>query len=429
MHTQTKKLASSFKLACLPVLVALCGVAPATAQEALDNDKLFKEGIFLREQGQTFSAIEALETVLSNNPALNRARLELAVAYFRAMNYDQAKQQAQKVIDDPKTPDNVRLAVEAFLAEIKRDQVALLASRNTWEFNGSLGGQYDTNVNVGPGAATLPGGLVLAPGSTPRSDWAAVLQAGATHTYNSPSVIRLGETAARLIWQTSAGVYHKQYFNETEFNLTALSVSTGPGVIVPNKWRAKLNLQVDGLYLGGNYLGLYTSISPTVVMQMKNGELTWDALVLKKDFDRAVDDGRNSHFYQTGISYGHLLMQGKLALQGGVHIFKEDASAARFSNDGWEAFGGINAAAWENGNVYGRYSYKETKFDGIEPVFALARDEAEKRFEVGFGHGFKEGLMKGWRLSGSWQRTENDSNVNIYTYKRQVTGVTIGRSF
>ncbi len=142
-----------------------------------------------------------------------------------------------------------------------------------------------------------------------------------TPTIRRPSV-RLGETAARFIWQTSAGVYHKQYFNETEFNLTALSVSTGPGVIVPNKWRAKLNLQVDGLYLGGNYLGLYTSISPTVVMQMKNGELTWDALVLKKDFDRAIDNGRNSHYYQTGVSYGHLLMQGKLALQGGVHVLR-----------------------------------------------------------------------------------------------------------
>jgi tetratricopeptide (TPR) repeat protein len=235
-----------FRLACIPLLLSLGG--SVLAQEAVDNDKLFKEGIFLREQGQTFSAIEALETVLSNNPSLNRARLELAVAYFRAMNYDQAMQHAKKVLDDPKTPDNVRLAIESFLAEIKRDQVALLASRNTWEFYGSLGGQYDTNVNVGPGAATLPGGLVLAPGSTPRSDWAAVLQGGATHTYNSPSVVRIGETAGRFIWQTGLGVYHKQYFNETQFNLTALSVSTGPGIIVPNKWRAKLNLQLDGLY-------------------------------------------------------------------------------------------------------------------------------------------------------------------------------------
>lgn len=429
MHTQKNQLASSFKLASLPLVLAMAGITPTVAQEAVDNDKLFKEGVFLREQGQTFSAIEALETVLSNNPSLNRARLELAVTYFRAMNYEQAKLQAQQVLDNPNTPENVRLAVEAFLAEIKRDHVALLASRNTWEFNGSLGGQYDTNVNVGPGGATLPGGLVLAPGSTPRHDWAAVLQAGATHTYNSPTVMRIGETAARFIWQTSAGLYHKQYFNEPDFNLTALSVSTGPGLIVPNKWRAKLNLQVDGLYLGGNYLGLYTSISPTVVMQFRNGELTWDALVLKKDFDRAIDDGRNSQFYQTGVSYGHLLMQGKLALQGGVHVFKEDASASRFSNDGWEAFGGVNVVAWQNGNVYGRYSHKESKFDGAEPVFAIARDETEKRFEVGIGHGFREGLMKDWRLSGSWQRTENDSNVSIYTYKRQLTGVTIGRNF
>ncbi|MBS1130859.1 MAG: hypothetical protein H6R16_1861 [Proteobacteria bacterium] len=429
MNAPKAETTGSLKLTCLSVMLALAGLSSATAQEAVDTDKLFKEGIFLREQGQVFSSIEALETVLSNNPALNRARLELAVAYYRALNYDQANQQAQKVLDDPKTPENVRLAVLAFLAQIKRDQVALVAKPHTFEGSISLGAQYDSNVNVGPGGAILPGGLVLAPSSVPKHDWASVIQAGATHTYNSPSVVRLGETATRFLWQTSAGLYQKNYFSVTEFNLTALSLSTGPVLIAPDKWRAKLNLQVDGLWLGGNFLGVYTSLSPTVTLQFKNGELTWDALVLNKAFDRDIDVGRDSNYYSTGVSYGHLFLQGKLALQGGLHVFMEDASASRYSNDGWEAFVGANVVAWQNGNVYGRYSYKDTKFDGVEPVFALARDEYEKRYEVGFGHNFKEGFAKDWRLSGSWQKTENNSNVSIYTYSRQIAGVSIGRSF
>lgn len=429
MNALKAETTGSLKLTCLSVMLALAGLNSATAQEAVDTDKLFKEGIFLREQGQVFSSIEAFETVLSNNPALNRARLELAVAYYRALNYDQANQQAQKVLDDPKTPENVRLAVLAFLAQIKRDQVALAAKPHTFEGSISVGGQYDSNVNVGPGGAILPGGLILDPGSVPKHDWATVVQAGATHTYNSPSVVRLGETATRFLWQTSAGLYQKNYFSVTDFNLTALSLSTGPVLVAPDKWRAKLNLQVDSLWLGGNFLGLYTSLSPTVTVQFKNGELTWDALVLNKAFDRDLDVGRDSNYYSTGVSYGHLFLQGKLAIQGGLHVFMEDASAARYSNDGWETFIGANVVAWQNGNVYGRYSYKDTKFDGVEPVFGISRDEYEKRYEVGFGHNFKEGFAKDWRLSGSWQKTENNSNVSIYTYSRHIAGVNIGRSF
>jgi hypothetical protein len=429
MNARKAETIGSLKRACLPVFLAFAGLSTASAQEAVDTDKLFKEGIFLREQGQVFSAIEALETVLSNNPSLNRARLELAVAYYRALNFEQANEQGQKVLNDPKTPENVRLAVLAFLAQIKRDQVALVAKPHTWEPSISIGALYDTNVNVGPGSSVLPGGLVLDPGSTPQHDWATVVQAGLTHTYNSPVVMRFGETASRFIWQTSAGLYHKNYFEKTDFNLTALSLSTGPGWIAPDKWRTKINLQADALYLGGDYLGLYTSISPTFTLQLKNGELTWDALVLNKDFDRVIDAGRNSNYYSTGLSYGHLFLAGKLAVQGGVHAFMEEASASRFSNDGWEAFVGTNVVAWQNGSVYGRYSYKETKFDGVEPVFNLARNETENRVEVGFAHNFKEGLMKDWRVSGSWQFTDNDSNVSIYTYEREVVGVNLGRSF
>lgn len=413
----------------LPVLLSL-GFSSVQAQESVDVDKLFKEGIFQREQGNVFTAIEALETVLSNQPTLHRARLELAVAYFRALNYEQAAQQAQKVLDDPKTPDNVRIAVLAFQAQIKRDQAALVAQKHTWEPSVSLGFIYDSNINVGPDSSILPGGFILDTTSLPRSAEGFVAQAGIAHTYNSPNIMRFGETASRFIWQSRANIYNKSYLGESDYNLTVLSLSTGPGWIAPNKWRANLNAQFDYLYLGDKDLALFSSISPSFTWQMKNGELTADAIYLNKDFKRQADIGRNSDYGSIGLSYGHLFNQGKFALQGGVHYFDERADQARFSNDGMEYFLGANVVAWNNGNVYGRVSRKDSQFKGIEIApYLVARDEYEDRYEVGFNHNFKEGGLNNWKLSGSYQLTRNRSNVSIYTYEREVFAVTMGRSF
>ncbi|MEW6514167.1 MAG: hypothetical protein AB1443_09210 [Pseudomonadota bacterium] len=429
MSAQKTKHCHALTQLLLPALLSL-GFSSAQAQEAVDVEKLFKEGVYQREQGNVFTSIEALETVLSNQPSLHRARLELAVAYFRALNYEQAAQQAQKVLDDPKTPENVRLAVLAFQAQIKRDQAAVVAQRHTWEPSVSVGLMYDDNVNVGPSSAIIPGtSLVLTPGSLPRSDEAGVFQAGIAHTYNSPTVMRLGETASRFIWQSRAGLYHKAFFTERDFNLTALTLSTGPGWIAPGKWRANINMQLDDLYLGDESLALFSSISPSFTWQLKGAELTANAIYLNKDFKRSIDAGRNSDYLSAGLSYGHLFNQGKVAVQGGLSFFDESADASHYSNDGWEAFVGANFVAWENGNIYARYSFKDANFDGVTPGFTVARDETEDRYEIGFGHNFREGALAKWKLTGSWQQTRARSNVSIFTYDREVVSVNLGRSF
>lgn len=419
-----KLVLASLALALLPPL-ALGEESATTA----DTERLFKQGIFLREQAKIYSSIEALETVLSNNPTLQRARLELAVAYFRALDYARATAEAQRVLDDPKTPDNVRLAVLAFMAQIKRDEVALSAKPHNWNFSFDAGLQYDTNVNVGPSSTTLPGGLVLNPGSKPRSDWAGMTQISAIHTYNSPFVVRIGESPTRFIWQSSASLYHKGYFREDDFNLTAVTLATGPGWIAPNQWRGKVNFQVDELALGDNRLGTFYSISPTMTFLHKNGEINIEALAMHKNFVRTVDQGRDADFFSAGASYGHIFLQGKLAAQIGAKGFTENAETLRFDNKGWEAFAGANASAWEKGGVYARYTYRKAKHKGEEPVFGIARKESEQRLEIGLTHTFSEGLLKDWKFSGSWQRTDTDSNVDIYTYAREVTGFNLSRMF
>lgn len=415
------------------LLSFLVGIASGSMQSASAADpeveKLYKEGLYLRETGKIYSAIETLESVLRVQPTLQRVRLELAVAYYRALNYERAKVEAQQVMDDPKTPDNVKLAVAAFLGQLKKDEEVAQTQKSKFEPFVSASLIHDSNVNAGPEGALLPGGLVLATGATAQDDWGMALMAGVGHTYQSASPVRMGETAARFLWKSQASLYHRGYFDLNDYNLTVATVATGPAWIAPNKWRANVNLQADYLMLGGDELAWYASAAPSMTWQTKSGEITVDALYVNRDFSRAVDQGRDSDYVSGGVSYGHLFKGGKAAGQVGVRFFNEDADDSQFSNDGYEWFLGANFLAWPNGTINVRYSQKEAEYEGLVPVFALARDETEKRFEIGFGHNFKEGALKSWRLNGSWSHTDNASNVSIYDYNRDLTSLTLSRSF
>lgn len=430
---------SKFAVRKLSMLVALVsmglGSAGSWAAEAdqTEQEKLFKEGMYQREQGNLYTAIEAFQTVLSNQPSMNRARLELAVTYYRALNYAEAKSQAQVVLKDPKTPENVRLGVLAFLAQLQKDEDAFLSKRNVWEPSVSVGLLYDTNVNAGPASGVIDspiGPLTLIDASRATSDWATVLQAGLAHRYQSAEPFKIGEKAGRFVWQSQLNFYTRNYFSKDDFNLGVLSVATGPAWFVANNWRANLNAQADYIQLGGSELAWYYSLTPSVTWEFKGGEVTLDAMMMKRDFTRDVDLGRDSDVRSIGVSVGKLLgSENKVAIQAGLKAFQEDADLSRFSNDGTEMFAGMNWAAWNNGTVFGRLSQKDAKYDGEEPVFGIKRDETERRLEIGFSHDFKEATLKNWRLSGSVSHTENDSNVSIYHYERELVGLNLSRTF
>lgn len=395
-----------------------------------DVENLYKEGMYLRETGKLFSAIEALEATLAAKPTLQRVRLELAVAYYRAMNYERAQAEAQQVLNDPNTPDPVKLAVSTFLAQLKKDQEMLTGQRNAFEPSFSVGLLHDSNVNAGPdGGAVLPGGLVLAPGAVAQEDWATALQGAISHTYQSPTPMRFGETAARFQWKSQAGLYLRTYSGLSDYNLTVATLATGPAWYAANKWRANVNLQADYLALGGSELAWYLSVAPSVTWQIGTAELTADVLYVNRDFSRAADQGRDADYTAAGLAYGRLFNNGKAAAQAGLRYFNENASADQYSNDGHEWFLGVNVLAWPNGTVSGRVSQKKANYHGLVPVFAVERDETENRFEIGFAHKFADGKMKGWQLNGSVQRTDNASNVSIYNYQRTLTSLTLGRSF
>ena len=435
IHFQSER-SLKYTVLAVAMLCITTGISTPSfaADVAQEQEKLFKEGIYQRLQGNLFTAIEAFQTVLSNQPNLNRVRLELALAYYKTLNFEEANRQAQIVLDDPKTPENVRLAVLSFLAQVKKDQEDFTAKRQTWEPSVSFGLLRDSNVNVGPASDVLPGGLILADQSRRRSDDAYVLTAGISHRYQSPTPVKLGEKAARFIWQSQASVYRKDYFKENASDLDIASISTGPGWLVPGFFRTSITGQFDYIRYGNEHLANFTSLAPAFTWEIKDGEITVDALIQDRDFVREIDKERDSTYYSLGGSIGEVFSSGKLALQGGLHLFTEHAKNnpdGRFSNHGTEVFIGANRVAWDNGAVYGRISQRNSTYDGFEAVYNKKRDETEDRYEIGFTHLYKTGVMANWKLNGSYSFTRNNSNSNIdiYTYKRDIAAINLGRTF
>lgn len=422
--------ASALTIACLIGMAAPSGSANAQQATSAAVDDQYRQALYQRETGEPYTAIETLESLLSANPTLNRARLELAVAYYRTLNYARARAESQRVLDDPQTPENVKLSVLSFLKQLELEEKAAFEKPHKFEPSVALGLLYDSNVNAGPDNAVLPGGFQLTPGSLSTSDWGVVAQAGVTHTWMSPAPLRLGQSTSRFGWVSQAGIYYKSYNNEHDYNLGVATLATGPTLMVGNLWRGNLNLQVDHLTFGGDTLGVYTSLSPSASVRVgADGELTADAQWVRRDFKRSIDQGRDSNYRSVGLAYGQLFNRGQLAVQGGARWFDESADLARFTNDGHELFVGGRWRAWAGGDLFARAAWRRSKYDGVEPLYGAARRETERRVELGASHEFQSGWLQKWQLSATVTNVHNEANLSLYGYDRDTVLITLGRGF
>lgn len=421
------------------ICAALCAswLTLAHAQDApyeLTADDQFRYALYLRETGRPYSAIETLESLLAAHPSLNRARLELAVAYYRTLNFARAQAEAQRVLNDRSTPANVRLSVLSFIKQIELEESTRAAQTHRFEPTVSLGLFHDSNANAGPSDVVLPGDLVLSPNGLKQSDSGRVAQAGITHTWVGSDPIRLNEAAARLNWTSQASIYRKAHATLSDYNLTVLSLSTAPGLQFNDGERANLNVQLDRLSLGGSVLAHYTSLSPSYTWRMLNGaEISLDGQWVRRQFDRAEDADRNSHYHALTLAYARRAWHNQLALQLGGSVFRESARSAadseRFSNRGQDLFAGLRYSAWSGGALYTRASWRRTQYRGLEPVYGAARRETERRVELGISHRFADGWLDHWQLAGTVTFIDNAANLSLYDYQRSISTVTLDRAW
>lgn len=169
-------------------------------------------------------AISTLERMLIFNPDLPRVRLELGALYYRLGAYDVADSYFAEVLaGDP--PPNVRERIAAF-----RRSIAAREEERPFSGYVSAGIVYSTNANLGPDdrevdAAILGGTGFLDPDATSDSDFGVRGAAVLRHAWDL-------DESGQDAWLTTAALHTLHFFEESDGDLDAFRLQTGPSLAI-----------------------------------------------------------------------------------------------------------------------------------------------------------------------------------------------------
>ncbi len=411
----------------------LASVQVAHAAEDGTQVEAFNAALIERDAGNLYKAIESLHGILAASPKSHRAKIELAVAYYRALIFEEAERLAQEVLAEPDTPDAVRANIENFLQLIatRRRQAEANEHRLVYEF--AFGAGEDDNVNQGPSsdiidqpAAATP----LPPGVTEETDAFATIAARLSHTYTFPGSLQVGERAGQLLWQTQLSLFRKHYQDEKDFNVDVASISTGPAVFVTKAWRAKLNARLEWLRQSDDPLAWFGSLNPSYTRITDFGEFTIDGIVQHREYFGGTNEGREGMRFGAGLSYAQLFMDDRVAFLTGLRAYDQHAEAENREHDVQEVFLGTRVKLPGQYGLHGRYSFKETDYEGNEPVIGKGRKNWEHRLVMGGQYTFRDfGVLDDWVLSANLSRTVNHSNGDVFEFDRTEWSLSASRKF
>ena len=406
------------------ILTAL-SLSAAKAEEAVDPQQLFDEAMQMRASGEIFAAIETFELILSKQPGLQRARLELAVAYHQARRFYDAREQLMKVFNDLDTPETVKLTITAYLAQLGSDEKTI-GKRTSSSVFLSTGLFTDSNVNLGPTVETV------SPTSRETSGSGLVAMASYSHVSRATGPFIINKKPVNLSWHNQATIYGKMHTGEeNEFNLQVLGLTTGPEMISEKDWRAAFNIKLDKVYFGGNPYSFNIGLNPSFTLIFGDTEILFENLTTVRDYD--VDVGLNGVSKMVGLGVTHFFKHQTMAVEGGLRYHNNGADAQYLHSDGVEVYAGGQMPAWRDARVYLQLSSRAYAYTEADPSNAIhpntVRDETETRATLGVSHDFKEGVLKSWSLNGQLAHTNNSSNLEEFDYDRNVLEMNLRRYF
>lgn len=411
----------------------------------------FQQALEDREAGRLASSIEAFQTILSNQPMLHRARLEMAVAYYDDYNYREAVKQAEKVLEDPNTPANVRVTILAFLAQVKKDEEAKAVVEEKWAMPFWFGYIYDTNVNSGPDPL-IAGEFRFSEEAEEESDGGSIVSAGLYHTLQTGTEFRMQQNDVSLLWQSGLRAYQRNYFNDHKYDIDVYTFRTGPTLLSRGNWRANLNFQGDWIRWGEDDLAFYSYIMPTFTLHVSDAlETTLNGMASYRDYhnnsDDPMRDEQSGVYLEAELSAGYTFGKDKLALSGGAKYFNENSSDDQYANDGITVYAGLNYRLIRKINLFGMVTWRAKKHearnqafdgqhdyngDGLTNAADLApiRDEDRFRYTAGLNATLQEmGWLTDWKVELKGVYTENESNNDAYNYDRVQTYINLSKTF
>jgi len=404
--------------ATLCFLLALVFFSPAHADLTATNDELsddsaqniFDLAIEERDSGKIYNAIEKFEYLLSRRPSLNRARLELAVTYHRANQHEEALGEFQTVLDDPKTPEKVRLAILAYIGQLSSDELKP-ESEHSFSYFTKAGILYNSNINFAP----LRGTDFIVDDQDAASPGLDTFLS-ASHRYQDSQPFDTGGAVTNFEWHNQISWTGNNYTRNNDFSINIISASTGPAFISTGRWRGAINLQLDQTFFGSSALGTFISLNPLLTFDLGNYRgITLELSYTDNNFVRPQDEGRDGSSILAGAAYSTLLGGLNNGLEAGFRLTDQTADDDQFGYESAEIYFGGFVTFAETHNIYLNLNFEKYEYNAADTLACVPQPP-----QTSCTSGIRDEIESRYR---------NNSNIDFYNYDQRIIAINLARYF
>jgi len=422
-------------LGFLAAAMCLMVIGETLAEEDDPVQLQFEEAMDDREAGKIYDAIKLFENILATHPYLNRARLELAVAYHEASFYQKAMEQFQIVLDDPETPESVRLAVLAYLEQVSSDAVKPEASHHFSQYV-KAGLIYNSNINVVPGIGNvIVNGREFFLPSEEISSVGSDIILSASHRYRRKKPLNVDGAKTSFEWQSQASLSSNLYTRTSDFDLNIVSADTGPAFISPGRWLGAIPFKVDYLNLGHSSLATALSFNPYISFDLGSyRSILIESSFLTREYADEINDPQNGNMVMAGAAYTSLLQTLNTGVEVGIRLRTRSADDDQFAYDGITLYFSGYTAVTELSSIYIKANYRKFDYKAPDTIIddtntTLIRNDDEITASIGYNRDINGGKFGNWAVNTEIAYTENISNIDAYDYDRLLLSLNLSRYF
>lgn len=372
----------------------------------------FYFGISAVDTGHAGEGVLALERYVIQFPGNDRARLELARGYFVLGELVRAREEFETV-SRKNPPPAVQATIDRFMDSIRAQETRY---STTATFYAELGAGYDSNVNSGVGnpIITVPtlGSVQLSQAGVESGSSFMHLGAGGQVSHPiAPGVALLGGASAEGKLNSDRP--------DRQFDQTGLSAFGGLSYL-RDKDLYRGTLSVSSLYVDYERFRETAALGGEWHRQLDEFN-TGSLFAQYARLEYPASPVRDADFYGIGAGWRRAFvgrMQPVFQLQALFGQEKNDADPRRndLSRDILTMRGGLSLTPAPQWGLSAGLSYSKSRFQAADPLFVATRDDDYYGLELGASYR----LTKQLTLRADFQRSDNQSNIPLYEYERDV---------
>jgi len=365
--------------------------------------------------GETRLAIEKFQKMLAIDPKLHRVRLELAVAYFQLRRYDDARRELE-IVKQSNPPAEVMKNIDKLLAAINDSTKKVF-----WNARFSQGIQWDSNISSGPDQKILSvtgGTLTLNDNVAKTSDWASI------ENFSGNILYDFGDRQG-FMWNTTADVYNQFYFNNGKYNYALGDVATGLWW-VGQRDILKLPVGIAKQEYGSSPLSTIYHFRPSYEhFFTPSFSMRGQYALSKESFIDSINDGLNNTTarYEITPNFFFLNRQHILSVSIGYETVTADARNWTYT----APYGSVSyyTRLATKTDIFLKYQFGERDYKA--PPILYTDDRVDRRHSITAV--VSQEFLKYFFASLAFNYIENNSNAELYTFRKQTYTFSVGCYF